>query len=120
MTDCRFEENVAGTCGGVQTLEAELVATRCTFSKNSSQEPGAAFRTEDGSLVLTDCGFDGNVPTAIAMIITITIVIIRAMIIAIIMDSIVSTIIAIIIAIIIIIIIIALIIAISIIAIPII
>ncbi|MAD79115.1 MAG: hypothetical protein CMJ51_07070 [Planctomycetaceae bacterium] len=67
MTDCRFEDNAAGTCGGVQTLEAEVVATRCTFSKNSSQEPGAAFLTEDGSLVLTDCGFDGNVPTAIAM-----------------------------------------------------
>ena len=67
MTDCRFEENAAGTCGGVQTLEAEVVATRCTFSKNSSQEPGAAFLTKDGSLVLTDCGFDGNLPTAIAM-----------------------------------------------------
>ncbi|MCP4835897.1 MAG: right-handed parallel beta-helix repeat-containing protein [Phycisphaera sp.] len=67
LTDCLFKGNVAGVGGGICSRWADITATRCVFQENSSTDSGAAMAIARGTVILVECSFDGNAPSAITM-----------------------------------------------------
>ena len=70
LTDCSFDNNVAGNGGGggFENAGGNLTLLRCNFRNNTcGSDSGGGFENEGGDLTMTDCTVTGNRSTSPAM-----------------------------------------------------
>jgi predicted outer membrane repeat protein len=61
IQDCEFRTNDGWEGGGICSIAAQPVVSRCSFFGNSSSLSGGAIMAHSGRVTLDDCVFEGNV-----------------------------------------------------------